>query len=132
MKRYLLLSVGYNHVAVPYSTGPELAAVMASLADAKNVNSVGYGDDEKWVPVSNEPVQIRLIDGARVTIGDDLETLRVQLAQAQQEAKTNSERWMSYYQKSNDLEKKLKEAQGIPQPAPTPESDATPADDIGF
>ena len=124
--RFIILTVGYNNVAVPYSSGAELAPILAALADARNVNSVGYGDDQKWVPISNEPVQVSLVDGSRVTIGNDLETLRAQLTAAQAEAKTNSDRWLTYYNKSQELEKKLKEA-NIPPPPASPA-----ADDVSF
>lgn len=126
MKRYVILTVGYQHVALPYSNGAELAALVSAISEGKQVNSVG--DEQTYVPSSDEPVQFLLVDAARVTIGDELATLKAKLEEQTREAKTNSERWMTYYNKSNELEKKLKEL----QTPPPPQSEAPSADVDGL
>lgn len=128
--RYIIVSVGYNHVAIPYNSGAELGPILAALAESKNVNSVGYGDEEKWVPSSKEPVQFRLIDGERVTIGDDLATLRAQLAEATRSAEQNSKYWLNANAEVTKLKKEL-EALRIPPPPVTPAAES-PADDLSF
>lgn len=127
-KRYLILSIGYNHVAVPYSNGADLAALMGALADAKQVASTGYGDDQRWTPSSNEPVQIQLIDGSRVTIGDDLATLKAQMA----DIKTNAEQYSKWWSNSNAENARLKkELEALKaKPAESHAPVATTDDDI--
>jgi len=130
-KRYVVLTVGYQSVALPYSSGAELAALVSSISEAKQVNSVGYGDEQKYVPATEEPVQFLLVDAARVTIGDELATLKAKLEEQTREAKMNNDRWMTYYTKANDLEKKLKELQ-TPAAAPTPPPPPPPQPEDDF
>lgn len=131
MKRYLILTVGYQHVALPYSNGAELAALVSAISDGKQVNSVGYGDEQKYVPSADEPVQFLLVDSSRVTVGDELATLKAKLDEQTREAKTNSERWMTYYNKATELEKKIKEMQ-TPTAAPPEQTPAAPSEDSPF
>jgi hypothetical protein len=128
-KRYLILGIGYNHVAVPYTSGQELAALMGALADAKHVSSTGYGDEQKWTPSSSDPLQMQLVEGARVTVGDDLATLKALLAEQTRSAEQNSKYWMASNAKVAALEKQLKDMSIKPAPAPEP---ATADDDQVF
>lgn len=68
---------------------------------------------------------MQMVDGARVTIGDDLATLKAQLAEQTRTAEQNSKYWMASNTKAAELEKQLKalQAASIPpppaEPAPT-------------
>jgi hypothetical protein len=112
MKRYVVLTVGYQSVALPYSNGAELSSLVSAISEARQVNPTGYGEDQKYVPVSDEPVQFQLVDAARVTIGDEVSTLKAKLS----ELEKDKDRWITYYNKANELEKQLKALQTPPSP----------------
>ena len=135
MKRYLLIGGGYQQLAIPYDTSDRLAALVAALADARTVESKGYGADQKFVPTSVEPLQMQFIEASKVTIGDDLATLKAQLEDVTQRQEQYSKYWTDERLKSSKLEKELKElrnASANPVPAPTPVVEETVDDDIKF
>ncbi len=126
MKRYMILTVGYQTAAIPYSNSTELAALVSAISEARQVDSKGYGDEQRYVPTSDEPLQFVLVSSERVTIGDEVATLKAQLKAATDEAASNQKSFMSYYEKANRLEKQVKELQTPPppvQPAPSPDDD---------
>lgn len=134
MKRYLLIGVGYQQLAIPYETSDRLATLVAALADARTVESKGYGDEQKFVPTSVEPLQMQFIEASKVTIGDDLATLKAQLEDVTRQQAQYSKYWTDERAKTSKLEKELKELRGAaanPVPAPTPATDAV-TDDIQF
>jgi hypothetical protein len=117
MKRYLLIGVGYNQLAIPYDTSERLATLVAALADARTVESKGYGDEQRFIPTTVEPLQMQFIEASKVTIGDDLATLRAQLEDLSKEQAKYSKYWTDERAKSARLEKELKE---LKAPAPAP------------
>lgn len=134
MKRYLLIGVGYQQLAIPYETSDRLATLVAALADARTVESKGYGDQQKFVPTTVEPLQMQFIEASKVTIGDDLATLKAQLEDVQEAQARYSKHWTDERAKTARLEKELKDlraATANPIPAPTP-TEETVSDDIQF
>ena len=80
--KYLIVSGGYgNMIAIPFFNGNGIAELMAGLADASLVESKGYGTDERFLPTVGN-IQMRVVDADMVTVGDPLETLKAQLAEA--------------------------------------------------
>lgn len=120
MKRYLLIGVGYNQLAIPYDTSERLATLVAALADARTVESKGYGDEQRFVPISVEPLQMQFIDATKVTIGDDLATLKAQLEDVTRQQSQYSKYWTDERAKSAKLEKELA-ALKAPAPVATPD-----------
>ena len=120
MKRYLLIGVGYNQLAIPYETSERLSVLVAALADACTVDSKGYGEEQKYVPVSKEPLQMQFIEGSKVTIGDDLATLKAQLDDVTKQQAQYSKYWTDERAKTAKLEKELKALKEPAQPVVTP------------
>lgn len=132
MKRYLLVGVGYQQLAIPYETGERLAQLVAALADARAVDSKGYGDEQRFVPVSTEPLQMQFIDGAKVTVGDDIATLKAQLDDVTKQQAQYSKYWTDERAKVAKLEKELK---ALKEPAVQPvvaPTESEKDDDIVF
>jgi hypothetical protein len=131
MKRYLLVNVGYNHLAVPMIDTASTAALMMALLDSVPVESKGYGEEQKWVPSSKEPPELKFVDGDKVTVGDDVASLKAQLADATREKEQYSKYWLTDRSKAEKLEKELKAIKdGVPPaPAPTPPPAPAVADD---
>ena len=130
MKRYLLIGVGYQQLAIPYSTGEQLASIVSLLADARPVDSKGYGDEQRFVPTSNEPLQMQFIEANKVTIGDDLATLKAQLEDVTKQQAQYSKYWTDERAKTSKLEKELAALKGAAAPNPVPAE--TGADDVAF
>ena len=133
MKRYLLIGVGYNQLAIPYETSDRLATLVAALADARPVESKGYGDDQRFVPTSIEPLQMQFIDASKVTIGDDIATLKAQLEDVTRQQAQYSKYWTDERAKSSKLEKQLAELKSAPataEPAPTPTEEKADDDTV--
>lgn len=107
MKRYLLIGVGYQQLAIPYETSERLATLVGALAEAKTVESKGYGDEQKFIPTSIEPLQMQFVDAAKFTIGDDLATLRAQLDEVTRQQAQYSKYWTTEREKSARLEKEI-------------------------
>lgn len=114
MKRYLVVTVGYNYLAIPLeNAGP----VMAALADAVQVESKGYGEELRWVPTSDAPVNLQLVNADKFTIGDEVETLKVKLAEAVSQQQSYSKYWTAEQAKVAALKKELAAAKGTPAPS---------------
>lgn len=114
MKRYLVVTVGYNYLAIPM--GPEVTPVLAALAEAVPVESKGYGDELRWVPTTTEPVNMQFVNANKFTIGDELETLRVKLKEAEGQALSYSKYWTAEQTKVAELKKELAATKGAPAP----------------
>lgn len=114
MKRYLVVTVGYNYLAIPLeNSGP----VMAALADAVQVESKGYGEELRWVPTSDAPVNLQFVNADKFTIGDEVETLKVKLAEAVSQQQSYSKYWTAEQAKVAALKKELAAAKGTPAPS---------------
>ena len=120
MKRYLLVGLNYNYLAVPYDNSQQLASLVALLGDARQVESKGYGADQKFVPTSEEPLQLQFVDGNKVTVGDDLASLKARLDEVTQQQAQYSKYWADERTKSAKLEKELKALKEPVQPVVTP------------
>lgn len=134
MKGYILIGVGYQQLAIPYETSERLAVLVAALADAKTVESKGYGTDQKFVPTSAEPMQMQFLEASKVTIGDDLATLQAQLEDVTRAQAQYSKYWTDERAKTSKLENELKELKNAstnPVPAPAPREEPV-SDDIQF
>lgn len=108
MSRYILVEVDYKHLLVPVSNTETFGVVMAALCEAIEVESKGSGNDQRWVPTSGEPVNVRIVPGGRVTFGDDLATLRARLADMEEEHSRYGRYWSEEREKSARLAKELK------------------------
>lgn len=115
----LIVSISYKSLAIPYSSPEQLGALIAALSVARAVDSQGYGDEQRYVPESNEAPEFKIVSGEKVTIGDEVATLKAQLAQKTEEANQRSQWWSQSNQKAAALEKELKalkeaQAQEVP------------------
>ena len=137
MKRMLLVSFGYSHLAVRLDDSSKAAALIAALVDAVPVESKGYGDEQRYVPTVEQQVQLQFVDSERFTVGDEVATLKAQLAEARQQEKSYSGYWNSERVKTSKLEKELAELKKGPKDTdkqPPIVEPATPEkpDDIAF
>lgn len=110
----ILVDIGNHKLLLPATDGA--GVLLAALMACEAVESHGYGDEERFTPTGAADLSARAIAGERF-ISDAAEGLRVQLEQAKAESKQNESRWLTYYNKVNELEKKLAAANA---PAPTP------------
>ena len=107
MKRYLLVNTGYQFVAIPYENSERLAQLVSALGDAQMVESKGYGDEQRYIPTSSDPLPLQFINGDKITIGDEVATLKAQLAEANQSKEQYSEWWTTESAKTRALESEI-------------------------
>lgn len=108
MKKYLLVSFGYRKVAIPVESSAALASLIPAMADAKEVEQKGYGEDLRYIPTSDQ-VQFEIVNADIVTIGDEVATLKAELAEAKRSSEQYSKYWTSETGKSKELQKQLDE-----------------------
>lgn len=116
-KKYLIVGISYHHIAIPYETGEQLAQLIAAVSETRQVESKGYGDDQRFVPTTDNPVQFQLVDAKKVAIGDDLASLKARLDEATKEAADNNKRWLDQHSRNQKLEAELKALKASPTPA---------------
>lgn len=117
--KYLIVSFGYQSIAVPYANEGQLGDLVAAISEARACESVGYGADQRWVPNGNDAPEIKLVSGDKVTIGDEVATLKVQLAKMTKQDEEHSRYWLSANAEKEKLAKELKalkegQAQEVP------------------
>lgn len=116
--KYIVATVGYQHLAIPVESGAQAAAVAAAFSEAVLVTTKGYGAEERFIASEGgEPVQLRFVQADKVLVGNEIESLRVLLKEAQASA-SQYQKWWS------DANTKLK-AQ-TPAPVPAPADDEIP------
>jgi hypothetical protein len=125
MNRYLIVTVGYQYMAIPIADGIQAASLLAGLVDAVIVESKGYGDEQRWVPVKKEPVAIQFANADRVTVGDEVDSLRALLKEAEVQAASYSKYWQSEQATVKKLKEQIasKPAQNSPAPPIEPPPD---------
>lgn len=137
-KRYLLIEVGYHKLAIPYESGAQLAAIVELLADARHVDSKGYGDKERLIPASDAPPQMSFVDASKVVINDELASLKARLDAAEEEAAQRTKWWTDANAKVQKLDAELKALKATPSPTneaapnPVPAPTQETSDDIAF
>jgi hypothetical protein len=122
--KYLIVTVGYQSMAVPAASTELLATLFAALSDSVQVDSNGSGAEQRWVPTTGEPLEIAICKAERVTVGDELGTLKAKLAKLETDSANYSKWWAQERTKVAELEKKLKSAttaEPAAAPAPTAE-----------
>lgn len=117
--KFLIVSVGYQSVAIPYMSAGQLGDLVAALSEARACESVGYGDDQRWVPNGNDAPDIKLVSGDKVTLGDEVATLKAQLAKMTKQDEEHSRYWLAADAEKQKLAKELKalkeaQAQEVP------------------
>lgn len=110
--KYLIVDVSYYHFAIPFETGTDIAPFIAALSDAKMVESKGYGPDEKIIPTTENPPAFRIVSADKVTIGDEVETLKAQLADVKADLDTR-QTWLTQEREKVAKLKKEMEENGI-------------------
>jgi hypothetical protein len=116
VNKYLIVHVGYNHLAVPVKDSGRAGALIAALADAECVESKGYGAELKWVPSGSDLVQVEFVSADRITVGDELATLRAKLAEAEGQAQSYSKYWTAEQATTKRLKEEVASLKGSPVP----------------
>lgn len=102
---YLILEVGYSHMAIPCKDG--IGEVLSLIADARVVTSTGYGSEERWIPSEGDLPRMRFVSEDRVTIGNEVATLQAKLSEVTAEKETR-DRWLEKERKKvSELKKQL-------------------------
>ncbi len=101
MNRILITVQGCYNYLLP--EGTDLGAVAAALITALPVKSHGYGADEKFIANDDQAIQIRRIKASQF-VADDLESLRIELAEVKKESAQHSKNWLTQYQRAQELE----------------------------
>lgn len=105
MNRYVVVTLDYKQIAFPVGDPVQTAALLAALSAGVPVESKGYGDDQRWIPTTDQPLQFQFVNADRFTGTDEVAALKAQLA----EVKADSERYSKYWISERETTKKLKE-----------------------
>lgn len=105
MNRCVLLTVNYSTLAIPAVSVAELSAVLAALSGARVVKESGTG---VFIPQGdNEDLQLRIVDGSKVAIDDELASLRARIEAAEAELKQRTGWWSQEREKNAKLQKEV-------------------------
>lgn len=102
--KYLIVSTDIARLAVPLRDPAQAGVLVAALSEARVVERSYRAD--KYMPKEVE-IELSFVDGSKVTIGDELETLRAQLADEKAEREQRDRWWSEERKKSQKLSEEL-------------------------
>ena len=105
MNRCVLLTVNYSTLAIQTWSTEELSAVLAALSGVTVVKEASTG---VFIPQgTNDDLQLRIVAGSKVAVGDELASLRARVDAAERESKERTDWWTAERAKVVALQKEV-------------------------
>jgi hypothetical protein len=64
--KYVIIEPAYRHLAIPYESSAELAAIIGALSEARHAEALGYGKAERFKLDAEEVVQFRTVRADKI------------------------------------------------------------------